>query len=228
MWGAKVIVASASSLEHRASFLLGEIEGLKLDLLDLLAVLIKKPDSVKVEYDEKAFMVYYQFAGKMVPANDVKGLLKRKLVERKVIDRVAVCPKCNNTLIRLRLRCPYCNSINLVNTRLVQHTLCGYTDLMIKFYNEDKEAWVCPNCGATIDPKSELADIGLTYYCYDCERNFSRPLIRMYCTACKTEAPLHEVKYEAIYALMPTDKGKRVILAATDMVYAAILAYKEE
>jgi len=228
VWGVEAIVASVRGFEERASILLEEIEGLKLDLLDLLAVLVKKPDLVKVGYEEKAFMVYYQFVGKTVSANEVRELVRRRLVERKVVDRVAVCPTCGNTLVRLRLRCPYCSSINLVNTRLVQHTLCGHTDLMIRFYDEGKEAWICPSCGATIDPRSELADIGLTYYCYDCQKNFSRPLIRIYCPVCKTEAPMHEVKYEAVYALTPTDKGRRVILVATDMVYAATLAYREK
>jgi len=227
-WGVKAIAASTAGSEQRASALLGEIEGLKLDLLDLLVTLVEKPNLVKVVYEEKVFMVYYRFAGKAISANDVRELLKRKLVERKVVDRVAVCPTCGSTLVRLRLRCPYCNSINLVNTKLVQHTLCGYTDLVVKFYNEDKEAWFCPNCGAAIDPKSELVDIGLTYYCYDCQRNFSRPLIRIYCTTCKNETPMYEMKYEAVYVLTPTDKGRNVILAATDMVYAAMLAYREE
>ena len=225
---AELSIVPTSVSEQRASTLLGEVEGLKLDLLDLLAVLVKKPDLVKVTYEEKVFMVYYQFVGKMVSALDVRGLLKRRLVERRVVDRVTVCPTCDSTLVRLRLRCPHCNSINLVNTKLVQHTLCGYTDLMIKFYDEGRETWICPNCGARIDPKSELVDIGSTYYCYDCRRNFSRPLIRVYCRVCKTETPIHEMKYEAVYSLIPTDKGRRVIFAATDMVYAAILAYRGE
>ena len=221
-------MAIAGVSEQRASTLLSEVKGLKLDLLDLLAVLVKKPDLIKVTYEKKVFMVYYQFVGKMVSAVDVKSLLERKLVERKVVDRVMVCPMCDSTLVRLRLRCPYCNSINLVNTKLVQHALCGYTDLMIKFYDEKREAWICPNCRARIDPKSELVDIGSTYYCYDCRRNFSRPLIRIYCTVCKTETPMHEMKYEAVYSLTPTDKGRRVVFAATDMVYAAMLAYRRE
>ncbi len=199
------------------------VDGLRLELLDLIPIIFGRTvvSNIPSSGKEKPF---FEVDGYKLSIDDARLLEARELVEIKVVDRYLACPHCYSTNLRLKIYCPYCGSVDVVFTRIVQHTLCGFTSLEVDF---EKAGWRCPNCGATLRPETDLAEIGRIFYCYACQRRFSRPLLRLACQSCNTEFEIEAARSVPVYTLALTEKGVMVKNEAVDLLYAAMSVLAE-
>ena len=96
--------------------------------------------------------------------NPLLYLVSIGLLEAEEYERVLRCPKCGSFRIRTRLLCPYCNSFKVTPTRLIQHTLCGYSGPEAEFVKEKEK--ICPSCGAKLEKEGvDYVIFGRIFYC---------------------------------------------------------------
>ncbi len=121
--------------------------------------------------------------------NPLLYLVSIGLLEAEEYDRVLRCPKCGSFRIRTRLVCPYCNSFKVTPTRLIQHTLCGYSGPEAEFVKEKEK--ICPSCGAKLEKEGvDYVIFGRIFYCASCKRIFKTPKIMLTCE--NKETLVHE------------------------------------
>jgi len=204
--------------------LLKKLEGLPVKLVDLLAIVVISPDSLSVEVSEKEHKITYKFHDYHVTYEEASVLVKRRLLRRVTVDRLTRCPNCMSRRVRLRFHCPHCGSLDVEYTRVVQHVLCSYVDLEVKFYDEEKGEYRCPNCGLKVNRETDLVEVGRSFYCFTCGKVFSRPVEKFFCENCNTVTGLREILYLPVYGLRATDESKRIVEEAVDMTYAAAKA----
>lgn len=121
-----------------------------------------------------------------------EGVLSRDLY---LVD--IACPKCMGHNVATVYVCPSCGSMNLIKDNLVEHTRCGYIDLISRF-NRTEGGFKCPNCG-NIVPLSEIRVIGGWYRCVQCNKSISTPKVTHFCRYCKKSFTLDEAVQVKIY-----------------------------
>lgn len=207
--------------------LLKKLEGLPVSLVDLLAVVVISPDSLSIEVSEKGHKITYRFHEYRITYEEASRLIKRRLLGRVTVDRLTRCPNCMSKRVRLRFHCPHCGSLDVEYTRVVQHVLCSYVDLEVKFYDEETGEYRCPNCGLRVNKETDLVEVGRSFYCFTCGKVFARPVEKFFCEECKTVSGVREILYLPVYGLRATDVSKKIIDNAVDMTYAAARALDE-
>ena len=131
-------------------------------------------------------------------------------VERRVYDRIIKCPNCASTNVRSRYHCPACKSFNLEKTRIIQHTLCGYTGSEIEFRRDGR--LVCPRCeNELMKLRVDYLLLGWSFECLECRKRTANPIVRHKCSVCKYEFSSSESEYVPVYSYVLTEKGKKAI-----------------
>lgn len=112
----------------------------------------------------------------------LEGLVEAGVLQRRVVSRAAVCPKCRSAKLMLRLYCPNCGSDAVKPTRLVQHVLCGFTDAEDRYERADAGLLRCPRCKAVVsDQAAQLRLLGRIFFCENCKSTFKMPEVKLRC-----------------------------------------------
>jgi len=129
------------------------------------------------------------------------------ILERKLYDKVIFCPKCDSANISVRYCCPFCKSINIQKSALIEHIKCGYMDIEENFLEGDK--YVCPKCREPlrkIDVDYRKAGIWCT--CDECGKSFDIPVTINFCRNCHTNSTFEECVIRDVYAYKITENIK--------------------
>lgn len=131
-------------------------------------------------------------------------------VTRKVYDRIIKCPNCASMNIRSKYTCPACKSFNLEKTRIMQHTLCGFTGSELEF--KRGEELVCPKCGNKLTAfRVDYIVFGWSFECLECRKRSINPVVVHTCNLCKAQFTPQEAEYVPVYSYVLTDKGVKAL-----------------
>ena len=153
---------------------------------------------------------YYKFIYSLVDANYVK--------RTDFIDKVHVCPNCQNSHLLYMETCPKCGSSNLEEIEVIHHFPCAYVAPAKDFIQG--EDLVCPKC------KRLLKHIGVDYdrpasiyNCNNCNNVFSVSKMKVKCVVCGLEATPDKLLPISIYDYVITDTGFKEFLRSKASVY---------
>ena len=137
----------------------------------------------------------------------LESLRAAGLIRGTVMDRVHVCPSCEDFRLNFREVCPHCSSLTFAEEATVHHFRCSYVGRKSEF--ERNEALICPKC------ERRLRHVGVDYdkprqdfWCHQCDRQFEEPGVECHCLNCgKTVSPGEaDVRTYWEYAITPEGK----------------------
>lgn len=126
-------------------------------------------------------------------------LYEAGILERKLYDRIFFCPHCNSPKVSFRYCCPYCGSLDIKKSTLIEHIPCGYISDIESFQADDR--LVCPRCQRPLKKTNrDYLKAGVWCTCNVCGKNFdiARPL--HFCHQCRREFGFEESLIENVYS----------------------------
>ena len=158
----------------------------------------------------------------------IEKLIKHKLVEKKIADRLIHCPRCGSIHVASKLLCPWCKSFNIESTYIIQHTLCGYIDTETKFRDPNTGQLICPKCKRPLRKEGlDYIVIGKVFECLNCKRKTNKPLIVFRCMNCNHQFDYLSAVYEPVYEYTLTPIGSKVVTSGILFKEEIINALKE-
>lgn len=144
----------------------------------------------KIEFLEPRFDyeqgISYPVAAEVarVPAEAVGPILDELsslgVLVASVVNNVVVCPICGSFRFTASLRCPVCDSHNLVKGVMIEHLACGHLDVEKNFQRAGQ--LICPRCGKALKAIGvDYRRPGILYRCLDCDGVSSNPRKRYTC-----------------------------------------------
>jgi len=131
----------------------------------------------------------------------LEDLASMGLLEKHVSDILYRCPNCGGTVLRPKLLCPRCQSLDLRRGSLIIHLTCLYVG-----FQEDFTP-TCPKCGESVLDQEACHKAGLGYRCSSCGNSFHRPKEKWLCISCGREFELDESKVDVSSSYKLTKLG---------------------
>jgi hypothetical protein len=154
-------------------------------------------------YDPRAGYRYPVVEAIVGDASQVEPFLNRLhdsgVLEKKLYDKVVLCPNCESTNISFRYCCPFCKSFDIQKSSLVEHVKCGYMDLEAHFRKGGK--YVCPKCHEemrTLDVDYRKA--GVWCSCKNCGKSFDIPVSEHFCRNCRGTSTFEEASIKEVHS----------------------------
>jgi hypothetical protein len=138
----------------------------------------------------------------------ISKLYESGILERKLYDKIILCPQCGSANISFRYCCPFCKSFDIQKSSLVEHVRCGYMDLEPNFRQGDK--YVCPKCHEEmlrIDVDYRKA--GVWCSCKYCNKSFDIPVSEHFCRNCKATSTFEEASIKEVYSYTLTESARK-------------------
>jgi transcription elongation factor Elf1 len=129
----------------------------------------------------------------------LKKLCDSGVLEKKLYDKVILCPSCNSQNVSFRYRCPFCKSFDIQKSSLVEHVKCGYMDIETNFRQGNK--YFCPKCHEEmriIDVDYRKAGVWCT--CKSCGKSFDIPVSEHFCRSCHANSTFEEASLKEVYS----------------------------
>jgi hypothetical protein len=154
-------------------------------------------------YDQQTGYRYPAVQSVVGDASQVEPFLSKLcdegVLEKKLYDRVIFCPNCGSASVSLRYCCPFCKSIDIKKSSLVEHVKCGYMDIEENFREGDK--YVCPKCHVELKKIDvDYRKAGVWCACKDCNKNFDIPVPEHFCRKCNTISTFEDAVLKDVYS----------------------------
>ncbi len=140
----------------------------------------------------------------------LEDLTERACLERKLYDKVHICPTCNRYNINFREVDPQSRSVNIELQEMIHHFACGYVGPIGQFQQGLKLA--CPKC------RAELRHIGLdyekpaeTFICNENGHVFTDPAVEAFCLACGDKFDPKDLIVRNIYSYTLTGRAEDAV-----------------
>ncbi|MDG6222660.1 MAG: hypothetical protein IAX21_05465 [Candidatus Bathyarchaeota archaeon] len=167
--------------------------------------------TLKPIFDEKYCFTYPivdEIIGEANTEMFLEELTKGGILKQKLHDKIIECPSCKSSKVATHYTCPYCKSINIKKSALIEHIKCGYIDIEDKFQNEDK--LVCPKCGTDlIRPDLDYNKAGVWCNCNSCNKSFDIPVPDHFCRECETNFNFDDSTIKDVYAYTLTPQAAK-------------------
>ena len=188
------------SLKEKETLELYRKRNVQMLISKFLSGEIKKIEPV---YDPKVGYRYPVVEAIIGEASQVEPFLnklhKAGVLEKKLHDKLLLCPECSSADISTRYCCPFCKSLDIQKSSLVEHVKCGYMDLEANFQIGDK--YVCPKC------HEELSKIDIDYrkagiwcVCNNCGKSFDVAVPSHFCRSCMANSTFEEIVMKDVYS----------------------------
>ena len=188
------------SLKEKETLELYRNRNIQMLISKFLSGEIKKIEPV---YDRKVGYRYPVVEAIIGEASQVEPFLnklhKAGVLEKKLHDKLLLCPECSSADISTRYCCPFCKSLDIQKSSLVEHVKCGYMDLEANFQIGDK--YVCPKC------HEELSKIDIDYrkagiwcVCNNCGKSFDVAVPSHFCRSCMANSTFEEIVMKDVYS----------------------------
>lgn len=155
----------------------------------------------------------------------LEELVANGVFERKLVDRIILCPSCKGYLIRSKYHCPKCDAFNIEQVSFIEHTTCGYIDSRKKF--EKGEDLVCPKCLKQLSVQ-DSRPLGQSFECNECGFRFDSPKILEHCNVCGEFFGSREALYSPIFEYLFTEEAKQALSKGALLLSAIEEALKQE
>lgn len=173
--------------------------------------LTEKIEALEPVYDPKIGYYYPVVEAILGDREQVMPFLNRLynagILKRKLYDKVIFCPKCDTANISVRYCCPFCKSVDIQKSALIEHIKCGYMDIEENFLEGDR--YICPKCKEPlkkVDVDHRKAGIWCT--CNECDKNFDIPITINFCRNCHTNSTFEECVIKDVYTYTITENIK--------------------
>jgi diguanylate cyclase (GGDEF)-like protein len=137
-------------------------------------------------------------------------LAGRAIMDRKLHDKVHLCPTCMRYNINFREVCPSCGQTDVEVQEMIHHFACGHVSPISQFQHGLR--LICPKCNA------ELRHIGLDYEkpteTFLCRQNghvFTDPDVEAACVACGAKFKPKDLINRNVYAYELTGRAEDVV-----------------
>jgi len=187
----------------------------KRELIDNVMLMLKQlyeGKIIRVKVDLSSDTLYYEGLVDEIEVKALQELANNELVDVEIYDRVVSCPKCGSYRVKVKYVCPYCDSINLEKTRIIQHVACGFTGSEYAFYAKGKfKVRVCPNCGEEVHREGiDFIVLTTMFQCLKCGRRVAEPGVKFVCDKCGHEFSIYESNYIPLHSYKISELGKVV------------------
>lgn len=133
------------------------------------------------------------------------------LLAREVVNRVRLCPECDDSRLNFREVCPNCKSLNILQQEMVTHFACAFSAPLQHFRRGGD--LICPKCNQV------LRHIGVDYEkpsklftCFDCETVFSNPQVETQCLRCNGVCAPDQTIERTVYRFLVTPLAEQAVL----------------
>ncbi len=140
----------------------------------------------------------------------LEELMALGLLDRRLADKVHLCPSCGWHALNFVEVCPRCGDMDVHVEEVVHHFACAHVG-PINEYKQGVEL-VCPKCG------DRLRHMGLdyekpseTYLCRNCGYVFNESAVEARCFRCEHVTPAGDLVPTSIYAYTPNAKTNRAV-----------------
>ena len=144
--------------------------------------------------------------------SEVEGFLNRLyeagILERRLVDKVSFCPRCDSTNVSVRYCCPYCKSFDIRRSSLIEHVRCGYMDVEENFRKSGK--LVCQKC------RNELKKLDVDYRragiwctCRSCSKSFDIPVTSLLCRSCGGGFTFEDIAIKDVYSYVLNNEARQ-------------------
>jgi hypothetical protein len=159
-------------------------------------------ETLKPTFDEKhcfTYPVVDKIVGEANTKVFLEELTKAGILKRHLHDKIIECPSCHSSKVATHYTCPYCRSIDIKKSALIEHIKCGYIDIEDKFQNNDK--LICPKCNTElVRPDLDYNKAGIWCNCNKCTKSFDIPVPEHFCRGCETQFSFDDSIYKDVYA----------------------------
>jgi transcription elongation factor Elf1 len=147
-------------------------------------------------------------------ATDSETLLRRLyevgILERKLFDKVLVCPKCNSANVSVHYCCPYCKSFDIRKSALMEHVKCGYMDVEENFNKGGR--LTCPKCHEDLKKlEVDYRRAGIWCTCKDCGKSFDIPVTSLFCRGCNLNFTFEDTIIKDVYSYTLREEARQEV-----------------
>jgi len=129
----------------------------------------------------------------------LRRLYEVGILERKLFDKVLVCPKCNSANVSVHYCCPYCKSFDIRKSALMEHVKCGYMDVEENFNKGGR--LTCPKCHEDLKKlEVDYRRAGIWCTCKDCGKSFDIPVTSLFCRGCNLNFTFEDTIIKDVYS----------------------------
>jgi diguanylate cyclase (GGDEF)-like protein len=137
-------------------------------------------------------------------------LASRAILERKLHDKVHLCPSCMRYNMNFREVCPSCGQADVEVQEMIHHFACGHVGPITQFQHGLR--LICPKC------RAELRHIGLdyekpteTFLCRPNGHLFTDPEVEAACVACGAKFKPKDLINRNVYSYELTGRAEDVV-----------------
>jgi len=130
------------------------------------------------------------------------------ILERKLYDKILLCPHCGSPKIATHYNCPHCRSFSITKSALIEHLKCGYIDTEDRFTREEK--LLCPKCSIElVKPEVDYRRAGTWCTCNECEKSFDIAVPSHLCRDCNGVFTFEDARYDRVYSYILSDEARQ-------------------
>ena len=138
----------------------------------------------------------------------LEKLSESNILKRKLYEKTIYCPFCSSANVSLNYTCPYCKSIDIKKSALIEHIKCGYIDTEDHFENGNK--LICPKCNKDlVAPDMDYNKAGVWCSCNQCDKTFDIPVPSHFCRECHNNFTFEEAVYKDAYSYSLTPEASK-------------------
>jgi hypothetical protein len=140
----------------------------------------------------------------------LRSLCEVGILERKLFDKVLVCPKCNSANVSVRYCCPYCKSFDIRKSALMEHVKCGYMDVEENFNKGGR--LTCPKCHDDLKKlEVDYRRAGIWCTCKDCGKSFDIPVTSLFCRGCNLNFTFEDTIIKDVYSYTLREEARQEV-----------------
>ena len=140
----------------------------------------------------------------------LRRLYEVGILERKLFDKVLVCPKCNSADVSVHYCCPYCKSFDIRKSALMEHVKCGYMDVEENFNKGGR--LTCPKCHEDLKKlEVDYRRAGIWCTCKDCGKSFDIPVTSLFCRGCNLNFTFEDTIIKDVYSYTLREEARQEV-----------------
>lgn len=152
----------------------------------------------------------------------LKKLHDAGILEKKLFDKVVICPKCTSASVSIHYCCPYCRSFDIQKSSLIEHVKCGYMDVEENFLKAGK--LICPKCHDELKKlDADHRKAGIWCVCKDCGKSFDIPVSGLFCRDCLFDFTFEDAVIKDVYSYRLKEEAKQ----EANLGYVLVMPLKE-
>lgn len=140
------------------------------------------PTQELTPHPESDLGITYRVDGVSVPADRIKRLAEKSLLDIAGVMSFACCPQCNSMRLLTMMKCPNCHKQTLSKSELVIHYECGHLAPLSEIMVPGTNDYVCSSCGKRMKRVGiDYGRPGLGFRCLSCGEVSQYPQLLLTC-----------------------------------------------